>query len=121
MATNQEGYEQSGNPIGSLIGTAIGLAPIGFGAYRMANEIRSNAALNPAIPLGIGQSAGGNLAQVGRGIGEALATASRDDRTADLQRLKKLTDDIMSDDGIQRMFQATSEQNALIQTLLETL
>lgn len=121
MATNQEGYEQSGNPIGSLIGTAIGLAPIGFGAYRMANEIRSNAALNPAIPLGIGQSAGGNLSQVGRGIGEALAAASRDDRTADLQRLKKLTDDIMSDDGIQRMFQATSEQNALIQTLLETL
>lgn len=122
MAYNDDDqFSSRGNPFGGLLKTAIGLSPIFGAGVLMAGKIRSNQAVNPAMPLGIGQGGSGAVPAIGRGLGSELGKGIRDSRQADLRRINDLTNQILKGDGVQKMFSAVSEQNALVQSLLDVM
>lgn len=114
---NNDAYSNDSNPLKGLIRTAIGLTPLGIGGLLMAKEIRSNASLTAAVPFGVGTS--GNLLDVAGAVGGKLASRGARDRAADLARVEKLAADILEGDALTKLFSRVSEQNALLQSLLE--
>lgn len=121
MSNDQDRYNGRGNPFRNLISSAIGMAPLLYSAHKFQSSIRGNAALNPGIPIGVGRKTGGNIPDVAGAIGERLASAVQDTRGKDLGRLKSLVDEIMDHDKVTKLFQSVSEQQALVQSLLETM
>lgn len=124
MFSEEDKYSQNGNPLGNLMSTSIGLSPFAFAGLKMWGTVKSNAAVNPGIPFGVGTAshpAGGNISAVSRAIGQSVQSNMRDSTASSLNRVKELTDNIMASDNVQKMFSSISEQNALIQSLLETI
>ena len=121
MATDDKFDSNAGaNPLHTLFQTGAVLAPLGFAGYSAFRNIKANAALNPSA-VAEGFSGAGNLGEMGQLVGERLREKSVKTSKKSLEYAQKVADELMQTDKLTALWQSASEQNAIVQSLLDTL
>lgn len=120
MATDPFDQQENSNPFARALKNGLVLAPIGLAGYVGFQRVTANSALNPvaAARASLGP---GRLGATGRQVGQALRQTATDSKQRLLQHAQDEIDNLLQEDGIQKLFQSVEEQRAVIQSLLDTM
>lgn len=103
------------NPFGSFIRTAIGLAPLGVGAYVGWRNIQSNE------PVGLTGGGQDRITSAGRAAGNQLRGTLGKSQAARLKAAEEIGKKVMEADAFQKLWEEAAQRNALIQSVLSTI
>jgi hypothetical protein len=100
------------NPFRGLLHAAATLIPVGIAGHVAFKNIKSNSP--------VGQPGGGNLPNVGKGLGKNLPDLSKG-RIGRLNAAQSLIDEFLQPDHITKLFQNVEEQRAVVQSLISAM